>query len=118
MGEKLWLVAIFIILLLLPSALALNCTKYRGDQKKLCNILKYLPLTESYKRTLMKSDIYRVDSSSQVDDLSLNIENQKEITFSEIYDSKISLIVKIVLFILLIYLIYKILSKHYRSRYG
>lgn len=117
MGKKLWLVALLIILVM-PSVLALSCGKYKGEQKQLCYIVKYLPVTENYKRTLMKGDIYHTELQNQVVDLSLNIESQKEITFNEIYYSKISLIVKIVLFILLLILIYKILNKIYRGKNG
>jgi len=112
MGKEIWLVAIFILLLVIPSALALNCTKYKGDYRKLCGIVNPLPLSESYKKSLMKEDLFQTSASDKIDNLYIDLEDQEEITFNQIYEEKISLVLKILLFILFNYALFKFLTKY------
>lgn len=118
MAKKLLLVAI-LFLLVLPSALALNCTKYKGDYKTLCGIIKPLPLTESYKRTLMKPNLYgQFNAHNGTPNLQLNDQDQEPVTLNYIYESKLLIISKFVLFILFLYIFYRVLTKSKLIKHG
>lgn len=102
---------IFIILFLTPSALALNCSKYYGDNRDLCKEINPLDITEKEKKQLMKDNVYGdVNIIDLPDDFSMNLENQHKITASELYDFKIHIIFKMFLLVLLIYTAYRILN--------
>ena len=118
MAKKLLLVAI-LLLLVLPSALALNCTKYRGDSRDLCNNINPLDISESEKRALMQSNVYgSINPQNNSVDLHLNLKNESAITLGGIYESKILIIIKFVLFILFLYIFYRILIKSKFIKHG
>lgn len=97
-----------------PPALALNCTKFKGDEKQLCHIVNPFPISENEKRQLMKSDLYdSTDNINQPVNLYLNLENQKQINLNSVYEDKIVIIGQLVLFFVLNYSVFSILTKSF-----
>lgn len=102
-------------LLLLPSALALNCTLYYGNNRNLCNAINPLSISESDKLALMKPNVYgQIPQSTAEENLSLNLGAQNQISFSQIYEQNIYIAVRMVLLVFGIYSVFSIMTKHSR----
>lgn len=114
--NKAFLLAVILFLhlsiLILPPAYALNCSKFDGDERALCGIVKPFPIAESTKDTFMKRDLFGqaqpIDRNIKIN---LNLENNKQITLNDIYQDKIIFIIKLSTFILINYFIFSILNK-------
>jgi len=111
MRKTLLLAVALALLLILPPVYALNCTKFKGDEKSLCRTINPLPIAESDKKKMMKSDLYGSTKNDEPIELSLVLEKQEQLTTSEIYENNIGFIVKFGLFILLNYAIFSFLTK-------
>jgi len=115
-GTKIGLMVVLIIFLYyLPSAHALNCTKFTGDERSLCGTINPLPVTESYKRQLMRSDLYNTNVivSNEPINLSLNLDEQEQTTLNKVYDENIIIIGSLLTFIFVNYSILSILTKSF-----
>lgn len=100
------------LILVLPSALALNCTKYYGDNQDLCNNINPLDLSESNKLSLMEDNVYGdINSPNPSVNLQLNQNSEEPITFETIYEEKIVFIGRFSIFLIFIYSTYSILTK-------
>ena len=111
MACKILLVA-SLFLLVLPSALALNCTKYGGDYHTLCGMINPLPFSEDYKKSIMDPALYgHFEPQNQTPNIQLNETNQHQPTLEEIYDAKIVFIGRFLLFILFNYILFSLLKK-------
>ena len=118
MASKILLMAI-LFLLVMPSALALNCTKYKGDYKTLCGIINPLPFTESYKKSLIQPNLYgQFNAHNGTPNLQLQKISEPSITLEQIYNDKILIIGKFVLFIIFLYIFYYLLTKFKSNKYG
>jgi|SRR3989338_3105674 len=99
------------LIILLPLANSLNCTKYQGDYNDLCNNINPLELSEGDKLSLMQSNVYgNIEPSEGRVNLQLQ-GSPDSITLDDIYQSKISLLVGIGTFIFVNYVIFSILTK-------
>lgn len=111
-GTKILLAVVLTIILYLSPAHALNCTKFKGDEKSLCRTINPLPIGESDKKKLMKSDLYgSTNENNEPVDFNLNLDEEEKITTSEIYDDNIIIIVQLGLFILINYAVFSFLTK-------
>jgi hypothetical protein len=105
---------VVIALIVLPSAHALNCTKFKGDNRELCNAINPLELSEKDKKALMQSNIYgTINVKEEPINLNLNLEEQTPITLEQVYEDKIVTIGRFIVFLLLNYSIFSILTKSF-----
>ncbi len=110
--RKTILLVVVSLILILPSALALNCTKYDGDKHELCNNIDPLDISESDKRSLMEDGVYGpINPSNPSVNLELNLTNNSPITLEMIYEEKIVFITKFLLFLLFNYLLFSMITK-------
>jgi len=110
--RKTILLVVVSLILILPSALALNCTKYEGDKHELCNNIDPLDISESDKRALMGDGVYGpINPSNPSVNLELNLTNNSPITLEMIYEEKIVFITKFLLFLLFNYLLFSMITK-------
>ena len=102
---------IFIFGFMLSPAYALNCTKFKGDERNLCRTINPLPLAESYKVQLMKPDLYGSPNTNEPIHLNLQFDEQEKLTTAQIYQDNIEKIAKLGLFIILNYALFSFLTK-------
>lgn len=83
----------------LPSAFALNCTRFEDDAYTLCNIIRPLPFSESEKQALMRPDLYGTTDESQEEiHLAVYVPETDKITLDDIYQRDLMLAWKLILF--------------------
>jgi hypothetical protein len=98
-------------ILVLPSAAALNCTRFYGEYNTLCGIVNPLGLPEENKSVLMSPGIYgEIRPLAEPPDLSVQ-SSEEPITLQSMYDDHLVKASKIVLFIILNYLALTLPSK-------
>jgi|GEM_PF-6826558 len=102
-----------VYILIMPSASALKCKYYEGDEKELCYTINDLDISNKEKDELMQDSLNKRDytPSSQTISLSLNGYEENAITINDIYESKITKIWKIFLMVFINYSIYSVLTK-------
>ena len=106
------LVVVGTLFILMPSALALNCTLYYGQDHDLCTTINPLPISESEKISLMQPDVYGQASQSQgAINLNLDLSNNQQVDFNQVYKQNIALAVEIGVFIAVNYFIFSFLTK-------
>lgn len=111
MKKALWLVVISLIMIL-PSALALNCTEYHGDKRELCNNIDPLEISESDKLSLMADSIYgSINPPDPSINLSLNKTNETPITLETIYNKKVVFLGRFAILFFFVYSTYSIVTK-------
>ena len=105
------------LFILMPSAFALNCTLYQGEQQNLCNSINPLPISESDKISLMQPDVYNsVNDSQGTINLSMDLSQNQQVDLNQVYEQNITLAVEIGAFIAVNYFIFSFLTKPSKFR--
>lgn len=106
------LLAAVLVFVMLPPALALNCTLYESEEYELCGVVNPLDLSEDEKEALMQPSIYgesEPDSESIV--LTLNLSQESALTLNDIYEQNIARAWQIMLFTFVHYLAYALATR-------
>ena len=103
---------VVLILLVLPSVLALNCTRFSNDHRDLCNIVNPLTISENDRRTLMQDNLYgQINTNNNQVNLQLQQSDEPQITLKTIYEEKIVFIGRLLIFILFNYFLFSFITK-------
>ncbi len=84
------LLAAVLACIMLPPALALNCTLYEGARGELCGVVNPLSLNEDEKTSLMQDNVYGSMDTTQIPiTLNLSLPNTEQVMLNDVYERNI-----------------------------